>query len=153
MTTFRVLHRLLVAALLVSGGTTCTSHPALRSPGGSWIVVNPSPKVTVSLDTSRIAFDSGAAVVWLRFDYVELNPPMQDVPRAWRRMEVREAVDCGRRRAQDRAMFVIDTAGTSYDGTKVLPHGWQPFERHALTVNLFDPLCVVLTQIGARRGA
>jgi hypothetical protein len=117
------------------------------------VVVNPGPKVTLSVDTSRLVTDSGATLVWLRFDYAQLNPRMAEVPRAWGRMEAREAIDCRNRRARDVAMTIVDTAGQAHDGSKALSPGWKPFEQHPLTVNAFDPVCRLLVDIEAKRGA
>jgi hypothetical protein len=91
--------------------------------------------------------------VWLRFDYQDLNPSMQDVPIAWRRMEAREAVDCRGRRARDLAMTVFDTAGVSHDGSETLSRSWRSFEDHPLTVDLFEPLCATLVRLETQRGA
>jgi len=138
------------AALLVAA---CSGNRAIPAPHAPWVLVNSSPKLTVSVDTSRIASDSGALLVWLRFDYAEPNPPMREVPRPWRRMELREAVDCRDRRGRDLAMMVIDTVGHSSDGTRTLRRAWMRFEAHPLGVKLFEPLCSVLIRMAVQSGA
>src|SRR2546426_2233330 len=106
---------LLVAVVVASGATPSVAQHA----PGSWVVISQSPALKVSLDSSRISSDSQETTVWLRFDYGVVNPPMSDMPHAWRRMESRHLLDCSRRRAKDLAMIIVDTSWARHDGSQV----------------------------------
>jgi len=125
---------------------------AVQAPA-SWVVISRSPALKVSLDSSRVSANSQGTTVWLRFDYGAVNPPMSDMPYAWRRMESRHLIDCGRRRAKDLAMVIVDTSGVRHDGSQVLSKEWQAFESHPLTPSVLEPACDTIKRIRSHRGA
>ena len=127
--------------------------PLAAQAPASWVVISQSPALKVSLDSSRVSVDSQGTTVWLRFDYGVVNPPMSDMPHAWRRMESRHLIDCGRRRARDLAMVIVDTSGVRHDGSEVLAKEWQAFEAHPLTPSVLEPACDTIKRIRSHRGA
>ena len=140
---------LLVAVVLASGATPSLAQHA----PGSWVAISESPALKVSLDFSRMSADSQGTTVWLRFDYGVVNPPMSDMPHAWRRMESRHLLDCSRRRAKDLAMIIVDTSGVRHDGSQVLSKEWQAFDAHPLTPNVLQPACDAIQKNRSHRGA
>ena len=146
----RDMRTILCVAVVVASRAT----PALaqRAPG-AWVVISQSPTLKVSLDFSRTMADSQGTTAWLRFDYDVVNPPMSDMPHAWRRMESRHLLDCSRRRAKDLAMIIVDTSGVRHDGTQVLSKEWQAFDTHPLTSKVLQPACDAVQKDRAHRGA
>jgi hypothetical protein len=140
---------LLLGDLVLYGAGSLAAQQAPTS----WVVISHSPALKVSLDSSRVRADSLGTTVWLRFDYGVVNPPMSDMPHPWRRMESRHVIDCGRRRAKDLAMVIVDTSGVRHDGSQVLSKEWQAFDAHPLTSNVLQPACDTLEKIRTHRGA
>jgi hypothetical protein len=133
------------AFLLIGAVVLFATGPlAAQQAGASWVVVSQSPALKVSLDSSRISPDSQGTKVWLRFDYAVVNPPMSDMPHAWRRMESRHVIDCSARRAKDLTMVIVDTSGVRHDGSQALSKEWQAFDAHPLTPNVLQPVCDTL---------
>jgi hypothetical protein len=141
---------ILVSAVVVASGPALAV--AQHAPA-SWAVISESPALMISLDSSRIRTDSQGTTVWLGFDYGAVNPPMSDMPHAWRRMESRHLLDCSRRRVKDLAMIIVDTSGVRRDGSQVLSREWQTFDAHPLTSSVLQPACDAIQRIRSDRGA
>jgi surface-adhesin protein E len=142
------------AFLLIGALSPSATGPlAAQQARTSWVVISQSPALKVSLDSSRIRSDSQGTTVWLRFDYATLNPPMSDMPHAWRRMESRHVINCRARRAKDLSMVIVDTSGVRHDGSQALSKDWQAFDAHPLTPNVLQPVCDTLQRNRSHRGA
>ena len=112
----------------------------------AWMPLSQEPKITISLDTTRITRVDGAYRLWVGFDLAEPWPPMEDVKAPYRHFEAEHEVDCERRRTRSRSMRILDVNGAVYD-TPSPDSTWKGFADHPLTEDAFTPVCAALVTL------
>ena len=131
----------------VPAGIASQTGPKHGPPIHSWAPLTSRPGMTLSLDTSTIARDSGFIRVWLRSD---LSPPHT----FWERtgdsllvasVENQEDIDCRGERIRDRQLWVVTTSGKRVDDRADIEAKWLPFVAHPLSPQLLSFLCMRLS--------
>ena len=134
------------------GGPALCACSAPASPPPPWASVIIGQGQRVSVDTVHIRWEGTVPRVWLRFDFIRMQPETDDGSEPgtirYNRVEMEQYLDCPQKRALDIEMQIFDSAGKQvgrhvWDDAK-----WVSFAEHPASALYFDYACNHLVKHG-----
>ena len=117
--------------------------PAVDSKA-KWFEIARTPEIVAYFDTARVErLPDDVARIWFRFVYATPMTIGTDTSTHFAASEIREELDCARRRTKDLEMRMETTSGVS-TGTPVPSAQWQPIDSHVLNSGVFLVACRAL---------